>query len=626
MERSSARMSSTTTIFSTHLRSALDPAHLLLLATTGLALTRLVARIVSTNRDENALRKRVGETTGKDWRYIAEGALNIALRYVGSDSALQGKILRLRKLNPETSARSLVEAHTFVERVMLPLLTREFVPESHLVEISKKLLKDLDECIGDARPFHRRKHSLDLDARFGVLMRDQSRLACGCGKTEDEEGGCTSFAFEIKPKWGFLCKDSKYSVKRRVDRFTMHQQLKKHQAKLDQDDAQISSYNPLELYQGDALRALEQLESTPQNNFRLFINGTQRYPVVTSTGGPVGSMISVSSTHSLLAPLLVVPVKRSASTTSSVSSPTLTPIADRPTPTSSPHRHSRGLSALAAKTSSSVGVIPENDTVRLDAPSAVSAAAAAASHHHHRRVPSSEGNTHNILSMNSNKESPSPRRRRISYSDDLGENDLLHHRPSASPEKQVVFPAKGGLRISPSLESFASAVSMPAPTSSMLEALDDDEALRTRLLTGLAEILRTTQLLERVKSAQQLPPVTDIELVYPIFRRVPADLIKNLRLDRLDEAEDAFPSDLEIVRRFVVSCTARDCSLMITMSTCPRPKTKPAGRTRDGAFAFDLAVVDLDPKPVEKMTHYFETDRKIAELYEELERSGKLFI
>lgn len=63
----------------------------------------------------------------------------------------------------------------------------------------------------------------------------------------------------------------------------MHQQLKVKQLKLDT----VSRYNPLDLFSRDkprALKAFRALATTPQNNFRLFVNGEMTFPDIHGKG------------------------------------------------------------------------------------------------------------------------------------------------------------------------------------------------------------------------------------------------------------------------------------------------------------------------------------------------------
>jgi len=88
-----------------------------------------------------------------------------------------------------------------------------------------------------------------------------------------------SLCIELKVKWGFIPNSPfiTHEVKRRVDRFTMHQQQKVAKGKLDG----ISKYCPIDLFSYDRNRVrqcIEALLQTPQNNFRLFVDGMMEYP------------------------------------------------------------------------------------------------------------------------------------------------------------------------------------------------------------------------------------------------------------------------------------------------------------------------------------------------------------
>lgn len=218
-----------------------------------------------------------------DWRYAAEGALNVACRYVGNETRLHGKVLRLSKANPEAlgSAENdlsrWLQGRRFIRDVMAPLLGEEFIPKSRSVRLSLEFINILAEAIEEDRPESRRKHGLDRAAPFGLLMTDLARLDCGCRHA--------SYCFEIKPKWGFLFPRSSSEVKRRVDRFTMHQHLKRKEEGAD-EKKELSLYSPLELFKGDVeslSMALVRLATTPQNNFRYFLDGKQVFPLASSS-------------------------------------------------------------------------------------------------------------------------------------------------------------------------------------------------------------------------------------------------------------------------------------------------------------------------------------------------------
>jgi len=98
--------------------------------------------------------------------------------------------------------------------------------------------------------------------------------------------------------------------------------------------------------------------------------------------------------------------------------------------------------------------------------------------------------------------------------------------------------------------------------------------------------------------------MTDVELLRKYT------LLHSLSLD----------NSLKIVRDFLVSATAKDCSLMISF----RPRE---GGTTDSVYdsvflesvkqtyEYKAYFVDLDVKPLDKMEHYFELDQKIVNFY-----------
>ncbi|KAF5942894.1 hypothetical protein HYC85_020536 [Camellia sinensis] len=89
--------------------------------------------------------------------------------------------------------------------------------------------------------------------------------------------GKFSISVEIKPKCGFL-PDSRFiseenAIKKRITRFKMHQPLKLHQREI----SDTSEYDPLDMLSGSKERvhkAITALFCTPQNNFRVFLNGS----------------------------------------------------------------------------------------------------------------------------------------------------------------------------------------------------------------------------------------------------------------------------------------------------------------------------------------------------------------
>ncbi|GBG29152.1 Inositol-pentakisphosphate 2-kinase [Hondaea fermentalgiana] len=401
----------------------------------------------------------------EDWMYIAEGALNLATRYAGDDDRLRGCVLRVRKDNPEASGGKSGESNPwresmqFLDRVILPLLGRRYVQPAVEVPLPQGYIEALGAHIEPSRPEKRRKHTLDMGLKTGLLMLDNTAIPTGEGP---------SICFELKVKCGFIpetCPFITHDIKRKVDRFTMHQALKNEKGKLDT----LSKYNPTDLFSYDrdrVLQALDALVDTPQNNFRMFVDGKMVFP------------------------------------------------------------DSKGHGSRA----------------------------------------------------------------------DLAE--ILQDYPALKD---------GGV---------------------------------DGLLAALANILVQEPLLRRLQRMQEMDDC-DIEAAWPIYQEI---LARGETVQPLAEGDSILPrappatlpkepaAQHDLVRRFLLSCTAKDCSTMIVLKPSAGNKepenvpTSPDLPVTDdkvsrtivdgvGPFMYSIAIVDLDPKPIEKMEHWFTLDKKIAEFY-----------
>jgi len=174
------------------------------------------------------------------------------------------------------------------------------------------------------------------------------------------------------------------------------------------------------------------------------------------------------------------------------------------------------------------------------------------------------------------------------------------------------------------------------------------------LLDVLVGILQREPLLPRLLAAQMLDDC-DVEVAGKVYKAILArggsipPLADGPPLVPGQPRPESIPGDddpdgqQELVRRFLVSKTAKDCSVMITLkpdtATCTNatssvdqllrglPIKLVAERTvvrGFRGFAYSIAAVDLDPKPHKKMPHYLELDEEMAVTYELLERSGEL--
>ncbi|OMO75216.1 hypothetical protein COLO4_26258 [Corchorus olitorius] len=233
-----------------------------------------------------------------DWVYRGEGAANLVLAYTGSSPVFIGKVMRIQKSqrngkngvngngtlttherllwreNKELLAspsREIVE-QLYVTHVMSPLLGPEHVDAGMRVLVTKEFLESVAKNVICLRPAWRVDSSeIDANRDSVLIISDHSIFPNGTHKA----GPCISV--EIKPKCGFLPISrfiaEENAVKRTTSRFRLHQALKLHNHEI----SEFSKYNPLDLFSGSRdgiAKAIEALYATPQNNFRVFLNGS----------------------------------------------------------------------------------------------------------------------------------------------------------------------------------------------------------------------------------------------------------------------------------------------------------------------------------------------------------------
>ncbi|KAL1823367.1 hypothetical protein ACET3Z_010145 [Daucus carota] len=237
-------------------------------------------------------------THAGDWTYRGEGAANLVLAYSGSSPRFVGKVLRVHKVSRSDSecenaltaltihecllwkeiddlvlapTREFAE-HLYVQHVMCPLLGTDHVDSGTCVFVAKEFLEAVESNVLSQRPSWRINDAIsNTQCESALLLSDVSVFPRSTLKDEF----CISV--EIKPKCGFLpasrfIADENY-VKRCITRFKMHQALKLHQGKV----SKISEYDPLDLFSGSletVNKAMKDLIVTPQNNLRVFLNGT----------------------------------------------------------------------------------------------------------------------------------------------------------------------------------------------------------------------------------------------------------------------------------------------------------------------------------------------------------------
>lgn len=254
-----------------------------------------------------------------DWVYRGEGAFNIVLAYNGCSPNFIGKVLRVQKAPREGSQgyipennqsvltkyerlvwkeyKELVCAPTqeivdqlYVQNVICPLLGSEHVDAGIQVPVSKEFLETIEENVLPQRPSWRVEAAkVNTLCGSALLLSDHSVFPHPHGNIKEE----LCITVEIKPKCGFV-PDSEFiseenAVKKRVSRFRMHQLLKLQK----KEASEISEYDPLHMFSGSKERvyeAINALFNTPQNNFRVFLNGIL---IVGGLGGGTSSTTCV---------------------------------------------------------------------------------------------------------------------------------------------------------------------------------------------------------------------------------------------------------------------------------------------------------------------------------------------
>ncbi|XVF36067.1 hypothetical protein REPUB_Repub19eG0026300 [Reevesia pubescens] len=233
-----------------------------------------------------------------DWVYRGEGAANLVLAYTGSSPTFIGKVMRIQKSQRNgkngvngngalttherllwgedevltaSPNREIVE-QLYVKHVMSRLLGPKHVDAGMCVCVTKEFLEFVEKNVNSKRPVWRVDSAqVEVNRDSVLIIPDHSIFPNGTLK------GGPCITVEIKPKCGFLPISrfiaEENAVKRTIVRFKMHQALKLH----NQEISEYSEYNPLDLFSGSRDRihkAIKALYATPQNNFRVFLNGS----------------------------------------------------------------------------------------------------------------------------------------------------------------------------------------------------------------------------------------------------------------------------------------------------------------------------------------------------------------
>ncbi|KAF8377913.1 hypothetical protein HHK36_031301 [Tetracentron sinense] len=209
-----------------------------------------------------------------DWIYRGEGAANLVLSYTGSSPAFVGKVIRVQKAPKSrstcmigasilsmhecllwndtndlvSSASKEIAGQLFVLHVMSPLLGSEHVDAGIRIVVSREFLESVEKNVLCQRPAWRVDAAkVNTLCDSALLMSDHSIFPHDVYTSIRIPHGTKYVTWQAKRIGSVLGTIS-----------------------------QISDYDPLDLFSGSSERihkAIMALFTTPQNNFRVFLNG-----------------------------------------------------------------------------------------------------------------------------------------------------------------------------------------------------------------------------------------------------------------------------------------------------------------------------------------------------------------
>lgn len=233
---------------------------------------RVIMRLPSIEVDEATCSAKTFSFFTSPWNYRGEGNANLVIAV--SDKR---EIVRLRKCSKEeaTDEERIYRELEFCQGIMRPLLGEKFVHVPKVVRISPWELEWLTEKLSSLRPSHR--HHKSVFAECGALFPDL------CYLPNNSTSKFPTFCVEVKPKQGWIPQDD-----RRLPKctFCLNQFLKLRNESVKEQ----SRYCPLDLFSGEPQRmaaAIQALIQCPQNNFKIFCNGTLQYGEANSSYLPV---------------------------------------------------------------------------------------------------------------------------------------------------------------------------------------------------------------------------------------------------------------------------------------------------------------------------------------------------
>ncbi|KAL0038798.1 hypothetical protein WJX79_008244 [Trebouxia sp. C0005] len=208
-----------------------------------------------------------------EWVLKGEGNANAVFGYAGTDPALIGRIIRVRKQPAEAAADHTsdkltkdlwgpdAEQLSDVSQYFVPALGSRYLATGVQIQLSSDYVAGLNRQLKDNQQLHNPcESSLQMSSQS---LFQQSTTQQGLNNEDKHAQSQHDEALDL---------EAKHAIKKRVSRFQLQQHLKLAQGKI----SSISAYDPLDLFSGGAIRthkALVALIANPQNNLKFFMDG-----------------------------------------------------------------------------------------------------------------------------------------------------------------------------------------------------------------------------------------------------------------------------------------------------------------------------------------------------------------
>ncbi|CAH8627868.1 unnamed protein product [Schistosoma intercalatum] len=189
-------------------------------------------------------------------------------------------ILRIRKTNVGRNGYW-SKAHTkrseiFANQRILLQFGSQFLRSIHLIKTSPTFLRELEKSIEPFRPAYRKVKGVDLSENFVFVTSDATQMPSHLVKYAFGP----TLSVEIKPKFGAIpiwpATGVVNLVKNSASLFCLRQEHSSKRSRWKD----LSTYCPCDLFSGDhdrLVRGLNALLTTPQNNFRVYLDSHPIY-------------------------------------------------------------------------------------------------------------------------------------------------------------------------------------------------------------------------------------------------------------------------------------------------------------------------------------------------------------